>query len=162
MVAAYCRSQIELNLAKENKLQRGTKAVSLYALYTGFNIALFPVLFFFSALYYTDVMSTLAVLVAYSNHLTRVRQQKTSILNDIWTVVLGIFSLTMRQTNVFWVVVYLGGMEAVHAVKTQVPEKPKELVPGTPVKQTLSGYTRGAIHDLPISQAWPDGKGKPP
>src|SRR4051812_7721932 len=34
--------------------------------HTALNIALFPPLFFFSALYYTDVISTLVVLLSYS------------------------------------------------------------------------------------------------
>ncbi|CAI4210937.1 unnamed protein product [Parascedosporium putredinis] len=149
-VAALCRSRIEQSLA--NAASK-TKAVSFYSLHSGFNIALFPVLFFFSGLYYTDVLSTLAVLVAYSNHLNRMNRRDNSLVSDVWTVVLGLFSLTMRQTNVFWVVVYMGGLEAVHALKTLSSHRvPSKAGPGSGIRnveQVVQGYTQGAIHDLP-------------
>ena len=40
---------------------------------TAANICLFPLLFFFSGLYYTDVLSTFVVLLAYWAHLWRTR-----------------------------------------------------------------------------------------
>lgn len=158
-VAALCRSRIEQNLATAASK---TKAVSFYSLHSGFNIALFPVLFFFSGLYYTDVLSTLAVLVAYSNHLSRMNRSDNSLVSNVWTVILGLFSLTMRQTNVFWIVVYMGGLEAVHALKTLSSHGgASKAGPGSGIRnveQVVQGYTQGAIHDLPLSRAWPDGE----
>jgi alpha-1,2-glucosyltransferase len=115
LVAAQCRHLIEVRAAERAGKQVPT-GTSFDTYYTGVNIALFPVLFFFSALYYTDVMSTLVVLVAYHNHLFRLAPRPPSFVNDVWTVVLGVGALFMRQTNVFWVVVYMGGLEAAHVL----------------------------------------------
>jgi alpha-1,2-glucosyltransferase len=118
--------------------------ISWYAYHTGVNVALFPVIFFFSALYYTDVVSTLVVLVAYRNHLLRIGTQRPGLWNDLWTVILGIAALFMRQTNVFWVVVYMGGLEAVHVLRlAQSP--PHESQPEL------------QLHDPPLNQSAAEG-----
>lgn len=126
------------------------------------NIALFPVLFFFSGLYYTDVASTLLVLVAYKNHLGRVStKQSASVLNDLWTVILGVATLFMRQTNVFWVVVFMGGSEAAHAIKSLNPE-PEEWAPfetlGECVRSYVGRWAVGDVEDSGVDSAWPDGE----
>lgn len=78
------------------------------------NIGLFPPLFFFSALYYTDVASTLSVLLFYLCFLSR------SVRSGWWRtpvlVLLGTASLTFRQTNIFWVAVFPAGLELVHHI----------------------------------------------
>lgn len=157
--AGLCRCQIEQNQTKTRPSQ--AKPASTYPIHTGFNVALFPVLFFFSALYYTDVMSTLAVLAAYSNHLDRVNRPRSSAISDIRTLALGVLALFMRQTNVFWVVVYMGGLEAVHAVKTVASNLPKFRITDS-VKTAIWRYffnsTLGDVHDPPFSKVWPDGK----
>ncbi|KAL8849334.1 MAG: hypothetical protein Q9221_005685 [Calogaya cf. arnoldii] len=66
------------------------------------NICLFPPLFFFFGLYYTDVWSALSVLITIQLHQKRAT---TSM------VVAGILSLLFRQTNIFWVAVYLGALK---------------------------------------------------
>ena len=66
------------------------------------NVALFPPLFFFSGLYYTDIVSTLLVLKA---HAAFYRRQPFSVA--CWSLA----SLTLRQTNVFWTAIYLGALE---------------------------------------------------
>ena len=155
-----CRSQIEARLHEAHsilKLDRATR----YAVHTGFNIGLFPVIFFFSALYYTDVMSTVVVLVAYSNHLRRLGHDRSSVLGDFITIFLGIATLFMRQTNVFWVVVYMGGVEAVHAIKTLRPERvdqPFLFSLSDQIKYYAWRYSVGDIHDPPLHMMWPDGK----
>ncbi|RYC53803.1 hypothetical protein CHU98_g12406 [Xylaria longipes] len=134
------------------------RQITVRDILTGINIALFPVLFFFSGLYYTDPASTLIVLLAYTNHLTRVGTKKPSFLNDIYSLALGILALGFRQTNIFWVVVYMGGLEVVHAIKTLNPA-PVE----TPKFQTISDqirfyawrYSLGDIHDPSLSLMQP-------
>ncbi|KAI1141999.1 glycosyltransferase family 59 protein [Hypoxylon sp. FL0543] len=136
----------------------GRNRFSVYAVWTGINISLFPVLFFFSGLYYTDVVSTFVVLLAYVNHLSRVSKNATSLANDAYTLFLGLLALCMRQTNIFWVVVYMGGLETVHSIKSLHPEP----VP-TPTFTTLSQqirfyawrYSLGDIHDLPLNLIFP-------
>ncbi|KAK1755540.1 glycosyltransferase [Echria macrotheca] len=150
MVATRCHMAIQ---AQHGQRSHGQ------SLHTGLNIALFPVIFFFSALYYTDVVSTLAVLIAYENHLTRVGEQRPGILNDVWTVVLGLAALLMRQTNVFWVVVYMGGLEAVHALRQLRPapvEVPKNMSLVEHVRFYLWRDSVGERHDPPLGEAWPE------
>ncbi|KAK3903732.1 glycosyltransferase [Staphylotrichum tortipilum] len=120
LLAAQCRQLIEVRGA-EREGKTAAQGISAYAFHSGINIALFPVIFFFSGLYYTDVVSTLVVLVAYRNHLQRVGQNAPGLGNDLWTVLLGVVALFMRQTNVFWVVVYMGGLEAVHVARSVKP-----------------------------------------
>jgi alpha-1,2-glucosyltransferase len=149
-----CRQQIELKLNG-----RQPTRIEQYSSHVALNIILFPLLFFFSGLYYTDVVSTTAVLFAFLNHLERVEQPTNSIWNDIYTVLLGVLALCMRQTNVFWVVVFMGGLEAVHAIKNIRPKPNPNMSSPTTWNQarhfTLS-YAAGEIHDLPLYQAWPD------
>ncbi|KAI0892694.1 glycosyltransferase family 59 protein [Annulohypoxylon nitens] len=148
IAAVISRARLEQLRSREdtqNPLQ-----YSVYAIWTGINVALFPILFFFSGLYYTDVISTFVVLLSYTNHLNRISQNQTSFVNDVYTLFLGLLALCMRQTNIFWVVIYMGGLEVVHGIKKLRP-KPIE----TPVFTTLSQqinfygwrYSLGDIHD---------------
>jgi alpha-1,2-glucosyltransferase len=140
------------------------RQASMYAYHTAINIAFFPVLFFFSALYYTDILSAVVVLVAYENHLARLEKASTNLINDLWTVILGVAALFMRQTNVFWVVVYMGGLEAVHCIRSLRPtsaEKPKDQTVGSLGNYYAWRYSVGDIHDPPLSQASIDGKNSP-
>ncbi|KAJ4270181.1 glucosyltransferase [Fusarium torreyae] len=162
MILAYlalqCRREIEARLHEAHSTTK-LRGTSQYALHTAFNIALFPLLFFFSGLYYTDVASTAAVLVAYLNHLKRAGRDQSSILNDLTTIFLGAFTLLFRQTNVFWVVVYMGGLEAVHAIKTLRPDRvdqPVVLTLSEQIKYYAWRYSLGDIHDPPLHMIWPD------
>ena len=168
LLAALCRDDIEARTAEQNEASDNTtkrshppQPFSFYTYHTALNIALFPVLFFFSGLYYTDVVSTLAVLVAYKNHLGRVGTQRPGLINDLWTVFLGVATLFMRQTNVFWVVVYMGGLEAVHAVRSLKPE-PEEWPRFTTLSEQIRFYILrwavGGIDDPPLDVSWPDGE----
>ncbi|KAL9950008.1 hypothetical protein ACHAQF_000259 [Verticillium nonalfalfae] len=155
--AVYCRHHLEAQHRAISGRQP-LKSVSTYSLMTGVNISLFPVLFFFSGLYYTDVVSTLVVLVAYVNHLNRVGRPANGVLNDIYTITLGVSALSLRQTNIFWVVVYMGGLEAVHAVRLLKP-KVEDQRCMFKLTEYLEHFTRrsslGDIHDLPLNLAWP-------
>ena len=75
--------------------------------HTTVNIYLFPPLFFFYGLYYTDVLSVVSVLYAYRCYLAR---QHTMV------ILAGLLSLLFRQTNIFWVSVFLGGLEVCRAI----------------------------------------------
>lgn len=155
-----CRHEIESRLYEAHSSKR-PKTVSTYSIHTAFNIALFPLLFFFSGLYYTDVISTAAVLGSYLNHLKRVGRDKCSFVNDLVTIPLGLLGLFMRQTNVFWIVVWMGGLEAVHAVKTLRPQRVDQPFMTTLTEQMKFyawRYSIGDIHDPPLNLAWPDGE----
>ncbi|PNP55526.1 hypothetical protein THARTR1_04356 [Trichoderma harzianum] len=157
-IALLCRTQIEVRLHQAHS-SISIKAVSQYAMHTAFNIALFPLLFFFSGLYYTDVVSTAVALVAFLNHLHRVGRDHSSFLSDIVTIALGLWTLTMRQTNVFWVVVFMGGLEAVHSVKSLRPKSVAQPSMTTLSEQLLFFVKRwsvGHVHDLPLHMAYPE------
>lgn len=63
-------------------------------LLSAFNLALFPLLYFFNFLYYTDVGSTFMVLLMYCLHLDR---------RDWFAAFIGVLSVLFRQTNIIWV-----------------------------------------------------------
>ena len=107
------------------------------------NVFLFPPFFFFCGLYYTDVISALSVLFAYHFHLKKQR---------IWLVVAGLVSLFFRQTNVFWISVFLGGLEVSRALRKGQPGVD---FPSQPtILDIVSGsLQRSCIYDPLVSQA---------
>lgn len=132
-------------------------------MHTALNAALFPILFFFSGLYYTDIASALAILLSYRVHLSRVGDKGVSLGSDLLVVLFGLLALSMRQTNVFWIVIFMGGLEVVHSVKCLSPG-PSRVDPAD-VKGTrnvvwwyMQRFAEGDIHDPPVNLAWPDGK----
>ncbi|KAI0547625.1 DIE2/ALG10 family-domain-containing protein [Xylaria curta] len=146
-----CRARLTPSPAKSD-------TITTYDILTGINIALFPVLFFFSGLYYTDPASTLIVLLTYANHLTRVGTKKPSFLNDVYSLGLGILALGFRQTNIFWVVVYIGGLEVIRAIKILNPtpvETPKFQNVSDQIRFYVWRYSLGDIHDPSLSLAQP-------
>lgn len=81
-------------------------------------ISSFPLVYFFAFLYYTDVASTVAVLLCYRQALNRRYVSSALVsLKDVasvhesngsltsWPTVrqAGVVSLTLRQTNILWV-----------------------------------------------------------
>ncbi|OJD24857.1 hypothetical protein ACJ73_03777 [Blastomyces percursus] len=92
---------------------------------TVLNICLFPPLLFFSGLYYTDLAALLIVVEAYVCDLSRSRGRDTQLSPDqkvntllrrnIRFLIFGLLALMFRQTNIFWVAVFLGGL---HVVET--------------------------------------------
>ena len=76
--------------------------------HTVLNICLFPPLFFFYALYYTDISSTLSVLCVFYCYLQGHRKS---------LVVAGLVSLWFRQTNIFWIAIFMGGLDLVRSLK---------------------------------------------
>jgi len=84
--------------------------------HSALNIALFPPLFFFSGLFYTDVMSTLFVLLSYDAFLKRpVGGMKAT--DDFKAILIGIVALLFRQTNIFWVAVFPAGLATVNTLR---------------------------------------------
>ena len=72
------------------------------------NICLFPPLFFFYGLYYTDVLSAELILLVYVYF--QERNKPKMILGSL-------LALSFRQTNIFWVAVYFGGLEVLWTLK---------------------------------------------
>ncbi|KAL8634849.1 MAG: hypothetical protein Q9228_007596, partial [Teloschistes exilis] len=108
-----------------------------------FNMCIFPPLFFFYALYYTDVWSVLSVLITFQLHQWKCRRIM---------IVAAIFSLFFRQTNIFWVAIFLGGLEIIRKIQ------PGRTCVEFPVNPTLLDIVTGSwqharIYDPWISQA---------
>jgi alpha-1,2-glucosyltransferase len=118
--------------------------------HTAFNVALFPPLFFFSALFYTDVVSTLVVLLSYSTLLKKTTVSGT--LFDISSAIgVGIVALLFRQTNIFWVAVFPAGISVIAALKASAPsEVPK---PSTTGEVLQHSWSTGNIHDCSVQNA---------
>ena len=86
-------------------------------LYRELNITLFPLLFFFSALYYTDLFSALTVMVTYIFWgLGQTTVMSSIIVYRTMHFLSGLVALATRQTNIFWVAVFLGGLQVVQTV----------------------------------------------
>ncbi|KAF7936726.1 hypothetical protein BELL_0829g00040 [Botrytis elliptica] len=118
MLAWKCRNLI-IRAGVENPTDQVPELRSADLLHTAANIALFPPLFFFSGLYYTDVLSTCVVLYLYKQFLEQAESKKIhkSWKSGAWFYLCGVFALCMRQTNIFWAAIFLGGMEAVRTLK---------------------------------------------
>lgn len=111
------------------------------------NICLFPPLFFFYGLYYTDVVSAALVLYTYRLHLERSR---------VKLILVGLASLSFRQTNIFWVSVFLGGLEIIRIL----PKGRMGVI--FPEKSSFSDVLVGSwqhacVYDPLISQSWFEG-----
>ena len=81
--------------------------------HTALNVCLFPPLFFFYGLYYTDVLSVVSVLYAYRCYFRK---------EYVKVIFAGLSSLLFRQTNVFWVAIFLGGLELVRTLPRGRPD----------------------------------------
>lgn len=97
----------------EQKSRSAQITINNHIGHTAVNICLFPPLFFFYGLYYTDVLSAFSVLYAYHCHLRK---------EYIKVIFAGLASLLFRQTNVFWVAVFLGGLELVRTLPRGRPD----------------------------------------
>ena len=108
------------------------------------NICLFPPLFFFYGLYYTDVLSALFVLLVHKYFLEK-RDPAVIIVG-------GCFSLLFRQTNVLWVGVFLGGLAFCRSIPKG--QQDSELSNEPTVLEILQASWRHAsAYDPPISEA---------
>jgi alpha-1,2-glucosyltransferase len=103
-----------------------------------FSIVLFPLIFFFSALYYTDLFSSFTVVLCHIFWSAGTSTEGASKgMYQMLHFLGGLVSLASRQTNIFWVAVYLGGLQLITSVKQRVgPDK---------------------VHDPPVSEAYFEG-----
>jgi hypothetical protein len=117
---------------------------------TALNIALFPPLFFFSALFYTDVMSTLVVLLSFHMFLTR--STFGNLLQSIGTIFIGVVALFFRQTNIFWVAVFPAGLAVIDTLKASAPSSTskKPQIIGDILRES---WNNGIVHDCALQDA---------
>ncbi|KAL2059528.1 hypothetical protein ABVK25_000821 [Lepraria finkii] len=108
------------------------------------NICLFPPLFFFYGLYYTDVLSAFTVLVAYRCYLENEHK--------LWIFLSGVISLLFRQTNSLWVSVFLGGLAFCRSIRKGRPDV--EFSNQSTFRETLqASWNHALAYDPPISEA---------
>lgn len=138
--------------------KKANRPLSPESIHTALNIALFPPLFFFSGLFYTDVLSTCLVLRTYRLYLERQGVHERSAKGLFWIYPTGMIALTMRQTNIFWVAVFVGGLEAIRTLKSDTtPQSGKIKSSGADLNERamslLEQYSRGKIHDPHLNDA---------
>ena len=113
------------------------------ALHSTVNICLFPTLFFFSGLYYTDVASTACVLWFLQLRESELLSSRY-VLRGFVLVIVGLLALCFRQTNIFWVAIFPAALDLVSTLKTSALE---HLTNDTKANSD-SGYLRS------FTQAW--------
>lgn len=127
------------------------------------NITLFPPLFFFSALYYTDVPSTLSVLLFYWYILHSHRNGTPQWLRTLVLVLLGIVSLNFRQTNIFWVaifpagVVLVNGLDRGHEVVKDSMHRRTEGFGDTIMSVIRTSFKMEVVFEPSVKDAWLEG-----
>lgn len=121
------------------------------------NICLFPPLFFFTALYYTDVASTTFVMLSLW-HIKRTSTQTAK--SDLFVFALGMLALSFRQTNIFWVAVFPAATQVVERLKAVQAAKPAR-EPHVKGRDRLDALRRnwqfGEVFDPPADDATVEG-----
>lgn len=135
----------------------------LLATHSSLNIVLFPPLFFFSALYYTDVASTLSVTVFYWYFVRTLPNKRATFVQGAVQVLLGMISLTFRQTNIFWVAVAPAALMLVveldkgHRVVKESMYRRAAGFGDNIVSVARTSWKMEVIYDPPIRDAWFEG-----
>jgi alpha-1,2-glucosyltransferase len=143
-------SEKDLNQLSGDRLRR--------RVHTAFNVSLFPPLFFFSALYYTDVASTLFVLFAFSAYQSSIEEGLGS-RSALRIIVCGVTSLLFRQTNVFWAAVFPAALAVIGRAKQLGcvwPPTPLSTPPGLD-QIVIRAWSESRIYDPPVSDAEVEG-----
>ncbi|CAI6338577.1 unnamed protein product [Periconia digitata] len=147
------RSEHTNQAEKEVNSESDSKSLfDILTAHSALNISLFPPLFFFSALYYTDVMSTLTVLLHYLAFLNR-KNASSQFLGSIGLILVGSLALLFRQTNIFWVAIFPAVIAVIDAFGG-------EQQAGSPEKKDLRSicarsWEYGRIYDCPVDSAGP-------
>jgi alpha-1,2-glucosyltransferase len=139
---------------------RNTRPSGAWLSHTVLNICLFPPLFFFSGLYYTDIVSLLVVIEAYNWDIKR-SAGSGSLLKTAVFVAIGLAALVLRQTNIFWVAIFLGGLKVVRKLR----QSSKASQASSPLQVIQSGFNN-ELYDPLVSEAsflgeclsWPPGQ----
>lgn len=125
--------------------------------FKAFNIITFPPLFFFSALFYTDVASTIIVYLFFQLFLDRLMSKQENQRKEIIQVVLGIGALLFRQTNVFWVAIFPAGLAIIQGTKAIARDRrlPKD-GPQSFIEVVQQAWNDSIVYDPPVAEAWLD------
>jgi len=134
---------------------------TLNHIHTAVNICLFPPLFFFTGLYYTDVASTFFVLHTYRYFLQWRQMEGSNSRAILYMTAVGLASLMFRQTNIFWVAVFPAGLALVDVLKRAHSGRPAPAEHTSRSFAEVAGnaWTHGLIQDPPVQQASIEGDG---
>lgn len=127
------------------------------------NIALFPPLFFFGALYYTDVASTLSVVIFYLVFTRSYQNGMPSIAQKTSILLLGLTSLLFRQTNIFWVAVFPACIVLVHELDRGHDAIKESMIRGSEgfgdsmYSIAKTSWKMGVVYSPSVSDAWLEG-----
>ncbi|KAH8691341.1 putative glucosyltransferase [Talaromyces proteolyticus] len=151
------RLQTLLDLLRK---EPNTRPSGAWINHTVLNICLFPPLFFFSGLYYTDVLALLVVVEAYIWDIKRSDvngPNKTTVgalraqisFQNLVFLVLGLVALIFRQTNIFWVSVFMGGLQVVRTIRQNTKPCAATKIPF----ELLSKGFQGELYDPLVEEA---------
>ncbi|CAI7676889.1 unnamed protein product, partial [Penicillium pancosmium] len=127
---------------------RNNRPFSAWLSHTVLNICLFPPLFFFSGLYYTDILALLVVIEAYNWDLKRVNGGKYGPIYALGFLVFGLAALVCRQTNIFWVSVFLGGLQVVRTVRQSA-----KICKSSNISAVVKGGFQNEVYDPLVAEA---------
>lgn len=116
--------------------------------HTALNLCLFPLTICFSALYYTDVMAALAVLNAFDAQLKIQANPRRCLVHRIRLWLGGLLSLLFRQTNIWWIAIFLGAHQAIHTVKSWS----EECRASDPVEIVRRSWQEGEVYDPVVTE----------
>lgn len=141
----------------EKKQQEDSLQITLSHAHTAINIGLFPPLFFFSALYYTDVVSTWYVLKGYKHFLQSQQPESSSLGSIVRAVFIGIAALFFRQTNIFWVAVFPAGLAVLNALKRHDQDSRHAAEAPDLLKIANDSWQNSVLYDCPVDIAGLEG-----
>eukprot|EP00731_Ephydatia_muelleri_P006212 Em0003g460a len=123
------------------RIHGSTSTTTWAAVHSALNMALFPVSFFFSFLYYTDIGSTFLVLLGYALGLSG---------HTLLSAVVLTWSLWFRQTNIIWVA-FVAGVIGLQWVERE-RERERE-----GKQMTKWAFLLGVVRDVPtlLRMLWP-------
>lgn len=120
-------------------------------------------MFFFGGLYYTDVGSTLFVLLFLKHFFDIHAKGMPTFTEASLSIFLGLVALSFRQTNIFWVAVFPAGL----ITFSSLAEKRESARSHITRSYSVSGgfqdmieksWKEGVLYDPPVGSAWIDGE----
>jgi alpha-1,2-glucosyltransferase len=132
---------------------RNNRTLGSWLSHSVLNICLFPPLFFFSGLYYTDILALLVVIEAYNWDLKRTTGTGfAAFFSTLGFLVFGLAALACRQTNIFWVSVFLGGLQVVRKIRSSA-----EACKSSGISDIVKGGLQNELYDPLASEACLEG-----
>ncbi|OGM43164.1 hypothetical protein ABOM_008844 [Aspergillus bombycis] len=127
--------------------ERNTRPSGAWLSHTVLNICLFPPLFFFSGLYYTDILALLVVIEAYNWDLKRSTPNASASQTFVF-ILLGVAALAFRQTNIFWVAIFFGGLQVIRTLRRSA-----KTCQSSNVADIAKGGFKNELYDPQVSEA---------